>query len=76
MEYKSPNDEDGNFVSTNVVQGIDDNQEKYSDDDDQKMLLDVEKNIANLEQSLVTKTATRAKKRSILKRMMSRDVMK
>lgn len=61
-------------MSRNVVQGIGDNLDKYSDDDDKKMLLDVEENIANLERTLATKTATRVKKKNILKRMISRDV--
>lgn len=51
--YKSPDDEDGNFEPTNLVNVIvQQNTAASGMDDDQQMLLDIEQNIANLEKSL------------------------
>lgn len=58
--YKSPDDADGNFEPTNLVNVIVQQNSASGAirgassgvDDDQQMLLDIEQNIANLEKSL------------------------
>lgn len=49
VRYSSPENMEGNFDSPNVSKYV----QQQSLDEDQKMLLDIEQNIANLERSLV-----------------------
>jgi hypothetical protein len=50
VRYSSPENMEGNFDSPTVSKFI--HQAEQSIDDEQQMLLDIEKNIANLERSL------------------------